>query len=298
MVIVLFHAYTCKDCEASMNSKVLFQDLTHQLAFIHDPDEREQLALIILQALAGITRIDILASKPVPESFSLTRLTSMVTRLQQHEPIQYIIEEAPFAGHTFYVNNHVLIPRPETEELVHHVVQTIGETDSPVMIDIGTGSGCIAVSIKIARPHAHVYATDISDDALHVATRNARQLGADVSFLRHNILTEKFPVHPVDIIVSNPPYITWEEKNTLEKHVINFEPHLALFASPDDPLVFYRAIASKGIDALANGGQLFFEINEALGASVCQLLADTGFINVRILHDINQKDRMVAAQKI
>lgn len=222
-------------------------------------------------------------------------LSVCLNRLNNNEPIQYILGEASFYGRAFKVNSSVLIPRPETEELVQHAISRINGKTNPVILDIGTGSGCIAITLNLELHPAKLYATDIDKDALCTARNNATSLKAEVSFLNHNILAEDIPYHNLDLIISNPPYISADERVTLQPHVVAHEPHHALFAPGDDPLIFYRTIAAKGKEALLPGGIVLVEINERFGSETAAIFLSEGYLNVQVITDISGKNRMVAA---
>ncbi|CAG5077761.1 peptide chain release factor N(5)-glutamine methyltransferase [Parvicella tangerina] len=220
-------------------------------------------------------------------------------RLRNSEPIQYILGEAPFYGLNLKVSSATLIPRPETEELVGLIIRNI----SPIatVIDIGTGTGCIPIAINHQLPNTQVFATDISEEALKIATENSRNSTTKISFARHDILhqndlPESFP-EQFDVMISNPPYVKKIEQLNMQKSVLNYEPHLALFVDDDDPLVFYHAIAQLAANKLKKGGTLYFEINQYLGLETKQLVEGMGFTNVTIVKDINSNDRILYAEK-
>ncbi len=220
-------------------------------------------------------------------------LNTILLRLLTNEPVQYILEEADFYGLKFKVNKAVLIPRPETEELVAAIVDEIkGETDLHIL-DIGSGSGCIAIAIARANKKVNVEAVDISLDALEVAAENNSRNSTNVKFKQHDILTQPLENSTYDIIVSNPPYILPDEQEEMRANVVHFEPHLALFTPPDDVLIFYRIITQQATQALKPGGKLFFEINAAYGQQVVELMQQAGFKTVQLNKDLSGKDRMV-----
>ncbi|WP_423130281.1 peptide chain release factor N(5)-glutamine methyltransferase [Gaoshiqia sp. Z1-71] len=225
------------------------------------------------------------------------RLAEIVTRLKQYEPVQYILGETEFYGLPFRVTADVLIPRPETEELVHWIANETAASN-PVILDVGTGSGCIPVSLKKYFPAADVWACDISEKALAVAEKNARLNQVAVHFVHMDILNPVVPAAmPLpDILVSNPPYVTWNEKRQMQPNVIAYEPHTALFVPDDDPLKFYSALVEFGKKRLKKGGRIYWEINEAFGNECVRLLQSNGFENVRLKKDLNGKNRMVAAE--
>ena len=230
------------------------------------------------------------------------QLSEILKRLLTHEPLQYILEEADFYGLKFKVNKSVLIPRPETEELLEWLLHEVRSPKSEVrseihILDIGTGSGCIPISLGKRLSQVNIEACDISEDALKVAEENNRAHQTKVKFIKHDILSENLLANKYDVIVSNPPYISVCEKEAMRMNVLNYEPHLALFVSGNDDLIFYQKIAAQALHALKPNGKLFFEINEAKGNKVVEMLTDFGFINIDLRKDLSGKDRMVKAEK-
>lgn len=227
------------------------------------------------------------------------KLEDTIQRLKKFEPIQYIIGKAWFCDSIFIVNPSVLIPRPETEELVYIVCEYIIEGSENVL-DIGTGSGCIAISIKKNKPKSYLVAVDISEDALNVASNNATQIlgNTSISFINRDILkpdfTDIFNIK-FDIIVSNPPYIPLNEKETISENVLDFEPHLALFCDTD-PLQFYKAIAMQAKKLLNPKGMLFFEVNENFWEVVKKMLVEMDFNEVEVIQDFQGKNRIIKAK--
>ena len=223
-------------------------------------------------------------------------LENILQRLSRFEPLQYIEGRTLFLGREFWVAPGVLIPRPETEELVELMLKEI-PADARIL-DVGTGSGCIAISLAKALPDALVTAWDVSPEALSVARANARKLQADVRFVECDVLAcQVDEVGLYDVIVSNPPYVTEAEKADMEPNVLQWEPSLALFVPDDDPLRFYRRIAVLGRDMLADGGRLYFEINRAYGREMVEMLRTMGYVRVRVKKDLSQNDRFVIAEK-
>ena len=225
--------------------------------------------------------------------FAPQRIADVIARLQRHEPLQYIVGFARFHGHRFKVTPAVLIPRPETEQLVDLIVEENSGSDLRVL-DMGTGSGCIAISLARALKFAQVDALDVSRDALAVARDNAAALKVKVRFFESDILAPQ-PAATYDIIVSNPPYITWSERELMERNVKDYEPAQALFVPDNDPLLFYKAIAPYAKQSLEKGGRLYLEINQRFGAEVKRLLEGCGFGEVRIIVDSYGKDRFAVA---
>lgn len=222
-----------------------------------------------------------------------------LTALAKQEPIQHILGVTTFMDMDFKVNEDVLIPRPETEELVRWIVEDVKtvEPNKPLKIlDIGTGSGCLAISLAVHLPEAKVFAIDVSDKALTVAKQNSENLKADVTFIEADILNTEVLEKDFDIIVSNPPYVRMLEKEEMQQNVLGFEPHLALFVENDNPLVFYNKITSLAAKHLQEEGRLYFEINQYLGAEMQQLLAEHHFKNVELRKDMFGNDRMIKGE--
>lgn len=282
-------------------SKYLFQEFLKQITLKDDVDENHSIAYMVFDQIFGLSRTDILADREADLSTEkINRLKEIVERINRNEPIQYILGEAYFFDRLFHVDTRVLIPRTETEELVRLIKDECGaaQLKHPKILDIGTGSGCIAITLALEIPHAHVYACDVSEGALEVAQQNATSLNADVTFVKCDILREKISYTSFDIIVSNPPYIGLKEKMSMMPNVIDYEPHLALFVPDDDPLIFYKAITSNAKIILVPGGMLLFEINEQYGEPAKQLFLQNGFTNVEIIKDLSGKDRIVSGKLI
>ena len=226
---------------------------------------------------------------------------SVVKRLQQNEPFQYILGHTEFYGLQMRVDQNVLIPRPETEELVQWVRETIEQRDSTKIVDVCTGSGCIALALKKCFPLAELIATDFSMDALKVAETNAKWNDIDIRFLHHDALSFTGAILPeaenANVWVSNPPYIPLQEKGTMAEHVVDFEPHMALFVADSDPLCFYTALAKGAMNHLVPGGWLFVEIHEDLADQVVNIFEEYGLTQVEVKKDLQGKDRMVRGMK-
>jgi release factor glutamine methyltransferase len=219
-----------------------------------------------------------------------------LVRLIHYEPLQYLLGKSYFYGQEFAVNSAVLIPRSETEELVALLLREQAYRKTPTIIDIGTGSGIIAISLKLAWPHSRIVALDCSAEALQITRYNALQLGAEVATVQADILQATPAQLPsVDIIVSNPPYIPRREQSRLSPNVTKYEPHEALFVPDDDPLLFYRCIAQLGLTIFNKGGALYFETHEDYHKELYNLLADLGYQNIRLMSDINGRPRFVMA---
>lgn len=280
------------------NSKKLFNDFVSKIN-LPDREEASAAAFLIFEKMFKLSKTNILAQEMVEVSNIQERgLDSMIERLNRYEPVQYILGESFFVGRLFNVNSGVLIPRPETEEMVGTVIQLSKSMRRPLtVLDIGTGSGCIAITLALEIPDAEVHASDISNQALETARGNAAKLGADVSFIFHNILRQELPLQAWDIIVSNPPYIAESEKSSMNKNVLQYEPELALFVPNDEALIYYEAIAKKATKALKQGGLVCVEINEAYGQAVKDLFTSVGFSDTKILKDLSGKDRIVLGWK-
>jgi len=225
------------------------------------------------------------------------RFQKAIAKLKNYEPIQYILGNTEFYGLIFEVNPSVLIPRPETEELVSWIIDDCKDRKDICVLDIGTGSGCIAISLAKNLKHAKVYALDVSEDALKLAKLNASKNEVDIEFIEADILDCDLGKIKFDVIVSNPPYVRELEKEAMSANVLNHEPHLALFVKNDDALLFYRKIAEISENILKPNGQLYFEINESLGEPTKELLANNSFNNIELKMDIFEKDRMIKAIK-
>lgn len=273
-----------------MQLRELYQGISGRLAKIYPKEEAANLTLWLLEHYLGKNKLDLLKNEQV--KLIPSELESAVQDLESGKPIQYILGIAPFYGREFFVNPSVLIPRNETEELVHLIIKENRQQGLRIL-DIGTGSGCIAISLKLEMEEAAVFGIDLSLDALSMATENANNLNAEVIFSRTDILRSEIPMDHLDIIVSNPPYVLKAEKALMQKNVLEHEPHLALFVADEDPLIFYRHIAQKGKGVLMPQGKLYFEINEKFGSEVVLLLQEEGFHSIEKFQDLNGKDRMV-----
>ena len=263
----------------------------------YDPREAGNLSRIICCEILGQQTVDYYLGKDIILSVKEEQeLESILARLHNFEPIQYILGEARFLGRTFRVTPGVLIPRPETEELVEMMLKEL----SPVsrVLDVGTGSGCIAISLAKELPESQVTDWDVSGEALSIAAANSKALQASVRFVQRDVLTyEPCVADCYDVIVSNPPYVTEAEKQEMEHNVLDWEPSLALFVPDTDPLRFYRRIAVLGLEMLTSGGKLYFEINRAFGKDTVAMLCETGYRAVRLQKDISHNDRFVIAEK-
>jgi len=298
--------------------KDVFNAFKQSLLNVYDAYETEALTLLVLNEITGSSKARL---KAFPEEELLPgqaeKISNILVRLQTGEPVQYILRHTEFYGLTFKVSPAVLIPRPETEELVEWALASVGSLQRAVgsdkqlvvgslqravghILDIGTGSGCIAISLKKNLPEAQVMAIDISSDALVIAKQNADFNEVIISLNQTDILnTEKSVLENVnfDVIISNPPYVTQHDKTQMHHNVTGFEPHTALFVPEDDPLLFYKAIADFAIDKLTPNGLLFLEINENLGKETVELLESKSFKNIELRKDMSGRDRMIKAAR-
>jgi release factor glutamine methyltransferase len=281
------------------------------LKHLYPTSEIDSFFFLILEEFMGLKRIDIvLKSDFLIDKKSLNLMQIATKQLEQEIPIQYIIGKTEFFGLPFHVNKEVLIPRPETEELVEQVLkkvsliktcnssknETIKEKQLKVL-DIGTGSGCIAISLKKQLPSSEVSALDVSNKALRVAKKNAFLNNVDINFVHQDILKTNDLDKLYDVIISNPPYVRELEKKEIKNNVLNNEPHLALFVDNKNPLLFYNKIAELAKKFLIKNGQLHFEINQYLGKETIKLLAEKGFKNIQLKKDIFGNDRIISAFK-
>jgi len=274
------------------------QYISEELANYYPDSEIRGFVRLIMESVCGLSYTEMILQKDrVPTADKKKELEEIIKRLKTYEPIQYILGETEFFDLKLKVNPNVLIPRPETEELVNWILESEIAQQSKIL-DIGTGSGCIALALKANLPESDVWGVDISEKALETASNNAKLNKLEVNFRKADIL--HFDVSnwaELDVVVSNPPYVRLSEKQLMQKNVLDFEPVGALFVPDDDPLLFYRAIAEFSMNSLRKNGFLFLEINEYLGAETVDLLEETGFRNVEIRMDLFGKNRMIRCQK-
>lgn len=279
-----------------------FKSILARLAADYPDREARALARHVLEVRFGVTQTDICLGRE--RNFSIEErqeLENIVNRLLRREPLQYVLGQADFCGRTFAVAPGVLVPRPETEELVGWIVGEEGRTERPASaLDIGTGSGCIAVTLVLELPHSRVEAWELSPDALAIARRNASKWQARVDFVQRDILhydLSQVPPRSLDLIVSNPPYVRQSERESMSGNVLDYEPNEALFVPDATPLLFYDKIASDALTLLSPGGRLYFEINETQGEAIARMLAGYGYEQIRIIKDLYDKDRFASASK-
>jgi release factor glutamine methyltransferase len=271
-----------------------------ELAGIYSADEIESLVFLIFEKLKGYTRTRfLLANEEILSGAELSEISKIVARLKVHEPIQYILGETEFYGLPFYSVPGVLIPRPETEELVQWIIQE-NQLAGPTILDIGTGTGCIAISLRKNIPKSTVLACDISPVCIATAQQNSELNSADVTVIEYDILNDnpEYQFPELDVIVSNPPYIRETEKQLMGKNVLAYEPELALFVPDKNPLLFYERIADFALISLKRRGRLYFEINEAFGAECSEMLRIKGFSGIILKKDIHGKDRMICSSLV
>ncbi len=279
-----------------MNAKVLFDNIVKEITIPESPDEIQSIAFLIMEKLYRTDRTRILAQQEISDPQKEV-LDAIIKRVNTEEPVQYILNEAYFYGRTFFVDASVLIPRTETELLIELVVAEYGYKKNVSILDVGTGSGCIAVTLAKEMPGAEIFALDVSNEAIATARKNADQLEATVYFDQVNFLEQKTQHKNLTAIVSNPPYIMQAEKNLMRNNVLKYEPHVAMFVPDTDPLIFYTEIARQGLDALAPDGKIFVEINKQLGKMMCDMFESFGYMKTRIVKDLFGKERIVTERR-
>ena len=276
--------------------KAIVKQISTALTDSYSAGEISALTRIIATELLGVSQMAFyLKDDIILTAEQETLLDNAIERLKKQEPIQYILGYSDFCGLRFKVTPATLIPRPETSELVEWIASEATGKES--ILDIGTGSGCIAVSLAHKLPQSEITAWDISTDALAVAAENSKANGQAVTFEQVDILAHQPTGEQFDIIVSNPPYIKENEKEAMHANVLDWEPHTALFVPDNDPLLFYRSIAKKGLELLPPGGHLYFEINRAHGKETMEMLAALGYTNIELRKDFAENDRMIRAVK-
>jgi len=268
-----------------------YREIWFRLADVYSDSEAKAIARYVLEMRYGLTFADILSGKAdgLPDG----ELKEIVGRLADSEPVQYVLGRAEFAGRMFKVAPGVLIPRPETAGLCEWIMSDV--TCGGTVLDIGTGSGCIAITLALGIPQSEVTAWDISETAVAITKENSRTLNADVTVIRQDALSPPSDTGLWDIVVSNPPYICDKERVLMERNVLYYEPHTALFVPDDNPLMFYRAIASYSLTALKQGGALYFEINPLYANELSVMLQAKGFKEVCIRRDQFDKERFIKA---
>lgn len=274
-----------------------YRELWRTLEPLYGNGEARAVTDYVLDVCFGLSKADILCGAVEEMTAEKTaELNKIFGRLMEGEPVQYVLGRAEFCGRWFNVRPGVLIPRPETEELCAWITADSKASGSPKVLDIGTGSGCIAITLQLDMPESKVTAWDISADALDVARENAQQLGANVNFVKQDALNAK-PEGEWDVIVSNPPYICEKEKKDMAVNVLEHEPQTALFVPDADPLLFYRAITRLAVQTLSKGGRLYFEINPIYADDTCRMMRAEGMTAVELRSDMYGKQRMAKGVK-
>ena len=279
-----------------------YNEMWHRLTPVYGDGEAKAISRLVYEVRFALTLSDICIGKDTQLSANdQAELAEITRRLEQQEPIQYILGQADFCGRTFLVNQNVLIPRPETEELCRWIISEFRdeslEFSDYSILDIGTGSGCIAITLTAELPKAQVTAWDISEAALQVARENARRLHSNVTFEQTDALNAPQDHERWDVIVSNPPYICNKERARMEANVLEHEPHTALFIPDDSPLLFYSAIAQYGLTALKTGGLLYFEMNPLYAQELADMLSMMSYHDIEIKIDQYGKQRMIRARR-
>ncbi len=285
----------------AMTAKPLYKHLSQQIT-AYAPEEAREMAFMLLDHYFGLRKTDVLSDKTLPANRTEPDWNQIISRLNNQEPIQHVIGTTIFCGLEFEVSPDVLIPRPETEDLVRLIMHDFSDRADPIeagpvqVLDMGTGSGCLAVTLARFLPTSIVTAWDVSEKALSMARRNAENLNADVTFENQDLLnipatdTRKF-----DCIVSNPPYVTRSEAARMDRNVLDYEPDVALFVEDSDPLIFYKAVADYSKAHLNADGACYVEINERFGEATRQVFEERGFRQIQVYRDIHGKDRSIRA---
>ncbi len=281
-----------------MNYSQIKKIFHQQLKEIYIENEIDSLFFIALEYVTSISKIEYILQKEEEISEEkLIELKFILEELTKNKPIQYITKNAYFYGLNFYVNEKVLIPRQETNELVDWVLMSVTHSKPIKILDIGTGSGCIAITLKKNLPLSEVFAIDISNEAIQIAQKNANDNEVEINFLQKNILEINDLKSNFDIIISNPPYVRELEKLEMAPNVLDNEPHLALFVPDNNPLLFYEKITEIALKNLTEDGMLFFEINQYLSAETKKMIENKGFKNVTLRKDLQENYRMILAKK-
>lgn len=277
-------------------AKNLFNEILSRIKH-YDLAERHSITYLLMEHLHGLERKDVVAEREI-KNMDVGQYADILERINNSEPVQYVIGETWFYGRPFNVNQDVLVPRPETEELVDLIIKENKDRRNLTILDVGTGSGCIPVTLAKELKQPKVFAMDISSDALRVAKSNADNHEADVTFILEDIFdAEESFTELVNILISNPPYVLDSEKKLMQKNVLDFEPATALFVPDDDPLIFYRGIFQLAEKVLLADGIIYLEINERFGKEMIELAVSFGYKLVRVLKDLRGKERFVIIEK-
>jgi len=280
-----------------MTFHIAFQQLNKQLLELYDSREAANIANWVMEKVTNLSKTNrIVLKDELLTQVQLDQLTIISNELMLNKPIQYVLNEAWFTGMCFYVNESVLIPRPETDELIEWLLNEVDHNKSTTILDVGTGSGCIPIALKKRLHNSSITSVDISQNALEVANKNAKTHQVDIQFKQLDFLDESNweNVGKYEFIISNPPYIKDNESVEMSKRVLNFEPNIALFVPDEQPLIFYDKIAKFGLKHLANGGAIYVEINQALGRETVELFHHYGY-KTTLKKDLQQNDRMIKA---
>lgn len=286
------------------SAKAMYRFISEQIyqkrMDIYTQEEAQEIAMMLMEHFLGQTKTDIILDKQLQSCIKTENLLqAALDRIADYEPIQYVIGETYFYGRAFYVTPSVLVPRRETEELTHLIIHQYKGQEHLKILDVGTGSGCIAITLQQEITGAQTFALDNSQEALAVAKANAIRYHADVQWWLEDIMNFSASEREFDVVVSNPPYVLKTEAKAMKENVLSYEPHAALFVSDDQPLIFYDKIAQlcKNQNLLKKGGKLFFEINEAYGKATAELLEHHGFFDISLQQDMQGKDRFLVAKK-
>ncbi|GAA4448066.1 peptide chain release factor N(5)-glutamine methyltransferase [Nibrella saemangeumensis] len=277
-------------------ARPLYQQLSKNIT-AYPPEEAREMAFMLLEHYFGLRKADVLADKTLPPNRTEPDWFRIIERLNRQEPIQHVIGTTIFCGLEFEVSSDVLIPRPETEDLVRLIMHDFADREEVVrVLDIGTGSGCLAVTLARFLPQSDVTAWDVSEEALSMARRNADNLKADVAFEQQDILNiPASEIRRFACVVSNPPYVTRSEAAGMDRNVLDYEPEVALFVDDNDPLIFYKAVANFCTQHLTKDGACYVEINERFGEATRQVFEERGFHHIQVYKDIHGKDRSIRA---
>lgn len=274
----------------------MIRKITDKLTDIFNYGEAKSLAIMIMCNICGKSYTEIITHEPVLTENQTIRIEQIIERLRKKEPIQYILGETYFFGRKFKCDQRALIPRPETEELIDRIIRdNSGNKGRLKILDVGTGTGCIAITLALELKNCEVTAIDISDDAVNLTKENNQLHGCNIKCIRKDIFDLEDEEY--DIIVSNPPYICDSEIVDMESNVVNYEPHIALFVSDNHPLKFYDVITAYATKNLKPGGKLYFEINQKFGNEMIELLKKFDFDNIKLIKDINNNDRIIRGEK-
>jgi release factor glutamine methyltransferase len=279
----------------SISAKKVFNQIVQNILNLYDNREAQTIAFWLLEDLFGVSKVSVMIDTKI--LLDSQQLNNACQRLSEGEPVQYVTGKAYFGDMAFKVNHHVLIPRPETEELALWIRDSIQKKENSKILDIGTGSGCLAIWLAKNLPQSKVWALDISKEALEIAQSNAETHQLEIEFLCKDVLLDDLVDLPkFDVLVSNPPYILPSEKSKMRTNVLNYEPHLALFIPENQPFLFYERILFLGKQLLTIGGKIYFEINEQFGKEMIALFQKYGYQEIELKEDLFGKSRMIVGK--